>query len=76
MSCGHLKKTYEIQNFKYICVGYDYYKLTQYKSIIFKLLITSSKMLLFLFYLHLVKYFQRNVNMSHYDNIFFLLYFF
>ena len=48
----------------------------QYKSIILKLLITSSKMLLFLFYLHLIKYFQKNVNMSHYDNIFFPLYFF
>ena len=33
MSCGHLIKTYEIEKFKYICVGYDYYKLMQYKSI-------------------------------------------
>ena len=32
---------------------------------------TSFKMLLFLFFLHLIKYSQRNVNMSHYDYIFF-----
>ena len=32
----------------------------------------SFKMLLFLFILHLIKYSQRNVNMSHYDYIFFL----
>ena len=35
---------------------------------------TSFKMLLFLFFLHLIKYSQRNVNMSHYDYIFFFLY--
>ena len=33
---------------------------------------TSFKMLLFLFFLHLIKYSQRNVNMSHYDYVFFL----
>ena len=33
---------------------------------------TSFKMLLFLFFLHLIKYSQRNVNMFHYDYIFFL----
>ena len=33
---------------------------------------TSFKMLLFLFLLHLIKYSQRNVNMFHYDYIFFL----
>ena len=38
--------------------------LIKYKSIIFKLL-TSFKMLLFLFFLHLTKYSQRNVDMSH-----------
>ena len=31
---------------------------------------TSFKMLLFLFFLHLIKYSQRNVNVSHYDNIY------
>ena len=40
------------------------------KSIIFKLLMTSFKMLLFLFFLHLIKYSQRNVNVSYYDNIY------
>ena len=30
------------------------------------------KMLLFLFLLHLIKYSQRNVNMSYYEYIFFL----
>ena len=34
--------------------------------IIFKLLMTSFKMLLFLFFLYLIKYPQRNINMSHY----------
>ena len=33
---------------------------------------TSIKMLLFLFFLHLIKYSQRNVIMSHYDYIFFV----
>ena len=33
---------------------------------------TPLKMLLFLFFLHLIKYSQRNVSMSHYDYIFFL----
>ena len=33
---------------------------------------TSFKMLLFLFFLHLIKYSQRTINMSHYDYIFFL----
>ena len=33
---------------------------------------TSFKVLLFLFFLHLIKYSQRNVNMSHYDYVFFL----
>ena len=32
----------------------------------------SFKVLLCLFFLHLIKYSQRNVNMSHYDYIFFL----
>ena len=32
----------------------------------------SLKMLLFLFFLHLIKYSQRNVNVSYYDFIFFL----
>ena len=38
---------------------------------------TSFKMLLFLFFLYLIKYSQRKVNMSHYDDIYFsfLLYF-
>ena len=72
MSYGLLITTYEIKIFKYICVGYDQYKLIKYKSILFKLLMTSFKMLLFLFFLHLIKYSQRNVNMSHYDCIFFL----
>ena len=37
---------------------------------------TSFKMLIF-FFMHLIKYSQRNVNMSYYDYIFsFLLYFF
>ena len=72
MSYGLLITTYDIQIFKYICVGYDQYKLIKYKSILFKLLMTSFKMLLFLFFLHLIKYSQRNVNMSHYDCIFFL----
>ena len=31
---------------------------------------TSFKMLLFLFFLHLIKYSQRNVNVSYYDNIY------
>ena len=31
---------------------------------------TSFKMLLFLFFLHLIKYSQINVNMSHYDYIY------
>ena len=35
----------------------------------FKLLVTSFKMLLFLFFLHLIKEAQRNVTMSHYDYI-------
>ena len=33
---------------------------------------TSFKMLLFLLFLYLIKYSQRNVNMSHYNYIFFL----
>ena len=33
-------------------------------------------MLLFLFFLHLIKYSQRNVNMSHYDYIFFFSFIF
>ena len=33
---------------------------------------TSFKMLLFLFFFHLIKYSQKNVSMSHYDYIFFL----
>ena len=33
---------------------------------------TSFKMLLFLFFLHLIKYSQKNVSMPHYDCIFFL----
>ena len=33
---------------------------------------TSFKMLLFLFFLHLIKYSQRNINMSYHDYIFFL----
>ena len=33
---------------------------------------TSFKMLLFLFFLYLIKYSQINVNMSHYDSMFFL----
>ena len=33
---------------------------------------TPFKMLLSIFFLHLIKYSQRNVNMSHYDYIFFL----
>ena len=33
---------------------------------------TSFKVLLCLFFLHLKKYSQRNVNMSHYDSIFLL----
>ena len=40
-------------------------------SVTFKLLMTSFKMLLFLFFLDLIKYSQRNVNMSHYVYIFF-----
>ena len=32
---------------------------------------TPFKMLLFLFFLRLIKYSERNVNMSHYDYIFF-----
>ena len=32
---------------------------------------TSFKMLLFLFFFHLIKYSQKNVSMSHYDYIFF-----
>ena len=37
----------------------------------------SFQMLLFLLFLHLIKYSQRNVNMSHYDYFFsFTLYFF
>ena len=37
----------------------------------------SFKMLLFLFFLYLIKYSQRNINMSHYDYTYFsfLLYF-
>ena len=33
---------------------------------------TPFKIILFLFLLHLIKYSQRNVNMPHYDYIFFL----
>ena len=35
---------------------------------------TSFKMLLFLFFLHLIKSSQRNVNTSHYDYIYFFLF--
>ena len=68
LQCPIEIRTYEIQHFKYIYVGYK----IKYKSIICKLLMTSFMVLLFLFFLHLIKYSQRNVNMSHYVYIFFL----
>ena len=58
------------QNFKYICVGYEI-NINRNNNVIFKLLMTSFKMLLFLFFPHLIKYSQKNVIMSHYDCIFF-----
>ena len=42
----------------------------KYNSIIVKLSMTSFKMLLFLLFLYLIKYSQKNVDMSHYDYIF------
>ena len=52
----------QIQNFKYIFVGYKISKNQyKYKSTLFKLLVASFKMLLFLFFLHLIKYSQRKL---------------
>ena len=63
------------QSFKYICVGHKInINELKYKCIIFKLLIISFKMLL-LFFIHLVKYSQRNVNMSMIIYFFFSLIF-
>ena len=58
------------QHFKYIYVEYGI-NINRNKNVVFKLLMTSFRMLLFLFFLHLIKYSQKNVIVSHYDCIFF-----
>ena len=56
----YLTPMYEIQNFKYICVGH---KININRNLFYLHYLTSFKMLLNLFFLHLIKYPQKNVSL-------------